>query len=77
MTANGMQECLCDVLTAMTFIDPEADEQITVPDELLDEDQGVNSVSTFAQAGVLTRDAGIVIRMRDGREFQLTIVQSR
>lgn len=39
--------------------------------------EAVRDVSTFSEAGVLTSNAGLVIRMRDGREFQLTIVQSR
>jgi hypothetical protein len=33
-------------------------------------------VQTFAEAGVMTRDEGLVIRLGD-REFQVTIVQSR
>jgi len=35
------------------------------------------SVSPFAAAGVLTKNEGLVIRLRDGREFQVTVVQSR
>ena len=34
-------------------------------------------VHTFDEAGVMTRDAGLVITLPDGTEFQLTIVQSR
>ena len=34
-------------------------------------------VQTFEEAGVMTRDAGLVITLPDGTEFQLTIVQSR
>lgn len=34
-------------------------------------------VRTFAEAGVLTYDKGLVIELPDGTEFQLTIVQSR
>ena len=32
---------------------------------------------TFAEAGVLTQNKGIVARFGDGSEFQITIVQSR
>lgn len=35
------------------------------------------SVSTFEEAGVLTNDAGLVIRTKDNREFQLTLIRSR
>jgi hypothetical protein len=37
----------------------------------------VESISTFEDRGVLTRDRGVVVRMGDGTEFQVTIVQSR
>ena len=34
-------------------------------------------VRTFAEAGIMTYNKGLVIEMPDGTEFQLTIVQSR
>lgn len=34
-------------------------------------------VRSFEEAGVLTRDAGLVVRLPDGSEFQITIVRSR
>ena len=37
----------------------------------------VQEVSTFAEAGVMTRNAGLVFRMYDGSEFQVTVVRSR
>lgn len=36
----------------------------------------LGSVSTYQDAGVLTSDAGLVLRMSDGSEFQLTLVRS-
>ena len=35
------------------------------------------SVRTFAEAGILTYNKGLVITAPDGSEFQLTIVRSR
>jgi hypothetical protein len=32
---------------------------------------------TFEEAGVLTQNAGLVVGLEDGTEFQLTIVRSR
>jgi len=32
---------------------------------------------TFADAGLLTRDDGFVIRLPDGAEFQVTVTQRR
>jgi len=34
-------------------------------------------VSTFEESGVMTYDKGLVIRLPDGTEYQLTIIQSR
>jgi hypothetical protein len=34
-------------------------------------------VGTFEEHGVLTTNAGLVLRLGDGTEYQLTIVQSR
>lgn len=36
----------------------------------------VRDVNTFSGAGVLTRNKGLVVRLQNGDEFQLTIVQS-
>jgi hypothetical protein len=38
---------------------------------------GCRSVKSFEESGLLGSDAGLVIRMKDGSEFQVTIVQSR
>ena len=32
--------------------------------------------TSFEDAGILTRNRGVVLRMYDGSEFQITIVQS-
>jgi hypothetical protein len=37
----------------------------------------VESVRSFRSAGVLSSNEGAVVRMEDGSEFQLTVVQSR
>jgi len=46
---------------------------------LQDEDAApeVSRVQTFEETGLLTNNRGLVVRTRDGREFQITIVQSR
>ncbi len=35
------------------------------------------AVTSYADGGYMTRDAGMVLRLADGTEFQITIVQSR
>lgn len=37
----------------------------------------VSNIKTYAEAGILTRDSGFVLRMEDGSEFQITIKQSK
>jgi hypothetical protein len=37
---------------------------------------GLNT-RTFEEAGVLTHNEGLVLRLNDGTEFQVTVVQSR
>ena len=39
------------------------------------EDSGLG-ISSFAEAGLLTADEGLVLRFPDGAEFQLTIVRT-
>jgi hypothetical protein len=44
------------------------------------EDDGsgqIARVEGYAAAGVLTRDAGIVVHTHDGRQFQVTVLRSR
>ena len=43
--------------------------------ELLEE--GGFEVATFEEAGLLTRNEGLVLKTEDGREYQITIVQSK
>ncbi len=39
--------------------------------------EGVERVTSFEEAGIMTSDKGMVIQMENGSEFQVTIVQSR
>jgi len=37
----------------------------------------IRRIDSFEDVGMLTRNAGLVVRMTDGSEFQVTVVQSR
>ncbi|MCD7785751.1 MAG: hypothetical protein LUH18_09330 [Oscillospiraceae bacterium] len=39
--------------------------------------EGVENAVSFQEDGVLSYNRGVVIRMADGTEFQITIVRSR
>lgn len=41
------------------------------------EELEINNVRTFEEAGMLTRDAGLIIKLLDGSEFQVSIVRRR
>lgn len=42
-----------------------------------DDWEGFRTARTYAEAGVITTDDGLVIRLDDGTEYQLTVVRSR
>lgn len=44
-----------------------------VLEESLFEESGIDS---FEEAGLLTKNEGLVVRLRDGSEFQISIVKS-
>ena len=72
MNDETMQDALNNLIAdVMLCID--TDDEIEPPGDL----EGIESVQTFEDAGVLTMNKGLVIRMKDHREFQVTIVQSR
>mgnify|MGYP001166936767 CR=1 FL=1 len=39
--------------------------------------ENIVEVKTYEEAGLLSYDEGLVITLPDGREYQLTIVQSK
>lgn len=45
--------------------------------ERLSDQDDARGITTFEDAGVMTRNKGVVLRMEDGSEFQITIVRSR
>ena len=46
-------------------------------DMLNEEDGKIKTVTTFEEAGLLTCNKGLVVKTTGGREFQITIMQSR
>jgi len=41
-----------------------------------EDDELINRISTFKEAGILSNDDGLVLYLNDGKEFQVTIVRS-
>jgi hypothetical protein len=63
-TDREFEECLQAIL-----LDQETLEAVDGPE--------VSQVDTFEHAGILTRNRGLVVRLRNGAEFQVEIVQSQ
>lgn len=45
--------------------------------ESISSDMDIRDVATLFEHGVLTPDDGVVLRLNDGREFHITVVQSK
>ena len=43
----------------------------------LNEDGMIIGTGSFESVGMMTRNKGLVVRMNDGTEFQVTVVKSR
>jgi hypothetical protein len=50
---------------------------IFLADAITEMNSQVTSVRTFEEVSVLTSNDGLVVRMDDGSEFQITVVRSR
>ena len=71
MDEHELQDALKGILDDVAFMDDEERAEAGISDEL------VLRVNTFADEGVLTTDAGLVVTAKDGSEFQITIVRSK
>lgn len=71
--AQEVEDVLGEALDALT-IDDFDDTEIG---GMLRELGALRRVETFAQAGVMTYNAGLVLSFANGAEFQITIVQSQ
>ena len=57
------------------LLDEQWDEMVA--DNFSEEFSSLENVSTFEESGILTTNKGLVIRLADGSEYQLTIVKSK
>ena len=73
MNDTKFQNTLKTLLDDIASMDAEDLAQFDMPQSLA----CIKNVRTFQEAQVLTNNAGLVIEMTDGSEFQITIVKSR
>lgn len=81
MTSHDVQailENLLDELSNRPAPDDEHDEAEAWKDDMDGDGAFAEcAITSYADGGYLTRDAGLVLRLADGSEFQITIVQTR
>ena len=76
MNERELADTLVNHLAEMAYLaddEPEMD----APLELIDGETGIDRVDSFETVGMMAGNPGLVIKMRDGAEFQLQIVRSR
>lgn len=73
MNAREFQDLLLNVLEQVLDAREDADDPLA---DLAMDLEGVRSISTFEDRGLLTRNQGLVVEFEDGTEFQVAIVQS-
>ncbi len=75
MTESELQEGLHALLDeALAVVLGEIGEDgMTLPSEF----ENLIRIESFADAGVLTSDSGLVIRFKGGEQFHITLVKSR
>ncbi len=83
MTIEELQATLINTLEtaleAQGLADGEDDdtELADLMRDIASDTDGIERVLTYAATDIVTRDAGMVVRMSNGAEYQITIVQSR
>ena len=83
MTETELQDALHNALESIAEAREEIggdDDDGTLADfvrDIADDLDGIEQVLSFDNVGLMTRDSGLVVRLANGDEFQITIVQSR
>ena len=83
MTTTDLQEALIcmfeNAFDANEEIEGDDDDR-TLADiarDIAENFAGITSATSFDDAALLTSNEGVIVRTKDGAEFQITIVQSR
>ena len=70
------EEALKTLFEMLEFIEDDDEMDADVEEARATLEDRVKSVRTYEEVGLLTRDNGIVVRMKNGAEFQITIKQA-
>src|SRR6185436_5818936 len=79
MNAFDVEEAIQEALVERdeNHADLHGEPQVENHADLHGEPQVFARIVTYADAGVLTRDAGLLVRTASGDEFQVTIIRTR
>ena len=69
MDEKDFETGLAEILEQVGDLDAQVYSEIT--------DVGIEYVRKYEDVGMLTNNKGVIVKMKDGSEFQMTIVQSR
>ena len=76
--SDDIQEMLVDLLEGIIYADDEELDAVSgLGGDLVNVKRRLKRVMTYERAMMLTRDNGLVIREKNGAEWQVTIVQSK
>jgi hypothetical protein len=76
MNEQRFQDCLYILLESIS-VNNYADEDGDTLWPILTGSDNISQVSSFADEGMLTNNKGLVIKLKDGSEFQVTIVKRK
>jgi hypothetical protein len=76
MTEQRFQDCLYVLLQSISANDY-TDEDGDTLWPVLKETDNISGVRSFSDEGMLTNNKGLVIKLEDGSEFQVTIVKRK
>jgi len=76
MNSEKVSELLRNVVEELSWMDNEDFDACGMETGRRFQDEGA-SISSFADSGMLTNNAGFILRMEDGSEFQVAVVRSR
>ncbi len=72
MNDHALARAISAALDSIGLADADELADFELPEQLAE----IDVTRSYAEAGVLTQDAGFVLRMMDGSEFQVTLKQS-
>lgn len=64
-------------MVAQAFVDTITESSATAADMFTENGLAVTRAENFGERGMLTQNAGLVITLADGSEYQVTVVRSR